>query len=152
MPNEGKWEVGPTLVQLTDAGKQLFGTDELVRVLLLPRDYDSLPTQSIQQMHRDHVPEVPDGCTLIGLSPIAPNQGYIRSTGEGSDPKSIQIFTIQGHPEFTEGVVSALVDLRESTGLFDAALANNARERMKWRNDGVTVVGKAIWRIFGLDG
>lgn len=34
VPNGGRWEVGPTKLDLTDVGKQVFGTDTLVRLFL----------------------------------------------------------------------------------------------------------------------
>lgn len=30
VPNGGRWELGPTALQLTDLGKRIFGSDELV--------------------------------------------------------------------------------------------------------------------------
>ena len=104
-------------------------------------------------MHRDHVPEVPEGCDLLASSPVCMNQGFIRYTPGSSSrtPKDIQIFTVQGHPEFTESLVRKVVDLRSSTGVIDQATAESARARAKWRNDGVPVIAKVIWQILGVD-
>lgn len=108
--------------------------------------------QNIQQMHRDHVPEVPEGCERIGYTAIAPNHGFVRyvpsaASSSPKRPEDIQIFTVQGHPEFTESIVEKIVDLRESTGVLDKSTAEGARSRAKWRNDGVDVIGKLIWEI-----
>ena len=105
--------------------------------------------QNIQQMHRDHIPEVPEGCELLASTPVCKNQGFVRyAPGSVSrTPKDIEIFTIQGHPEFTENIVRKIVDLRSSTGVIDQSTAESARARAKWRNDGVDVIGKAIWQI-----
>lgn len=36
VPNDGKWEIGVTEVDLTDLGNQIFGTDTLVRRSCIP--------------------------------------------------------------------------------------------------------------------
>lgn len=33
VPNDGKWEVGPTTVDLTDLGKEFFGVETLVSIM-----------------------------------------------------------------------------------------------------------------------
>ncbi|EKM53291.1 uncharacterized protein PHACADRAFT_259553 [Phanerochaete carnosa HHB-10118-sp] len=136
VPNGGIWEVGPIPIQLTETSKELFG---------------GLHELNIQQMHRDHIPEVPACCELLASSPICKNQGFVRyAPGALSrTPKDIQIFTVQGHPEFTENIVRKIIDVRLSTGVIDQATADSARQRAKWRNDGVGVIGKAIWQILG---
>ncbi|KAL0958822.1 hypothetical protein HGRIS_014141 [Hohenbuehelia grisea] len=113
-------------------------------------------------MHRDHVPAVPPSLELLGSSPVAYNQGMVRyasadSTGSQADSQSsrpltdIQILTVQGHPEFTKPIVSAIVALRSSSGIFDKALADDVARRSDFRNDGVPVIGKVMWRILGID-
>ncbi|GJE98213.1 class I glutamine amidotransferase-like protein [Phanerochaete sordida] len=138
VPNNGIWEAGLVTIELTETGKQLFGgRDEL----------------NIQQMHRDHIPEIPKGCELLASTSVCKNQGFVRFTPGTTSrrPKDIQIFTVQGHPEFTEGIVSKVVDLRASTGVIDQPTAQRARERASWRNDGVSVIGKVIWQILGVE-
>ncbi|KIP04084.1 hypothetical protein PHLGIDRAFT_129743 [Phlebiopsis gigantea 11061_1 CR5-6] len=133
VPNGGRWEVGITPMELTETGRKILGADQL----------------NLQQMHRDHVPEVPSGCDLLASTQMTPNHGFIRY--EPSSPKAsladIQIFCVQGHPEFTESIVEKIVELRSSTGVIDRPTAALSRERAKWRNDGVSVVGRAIWQI-----
>lgn len=106
-------------------------------------------------MHRDHVPNVPKSCLLLGSTPISTNQGFIRYAPDAPtsnpSPSDIQIFTVQGHPEFTERIVSAVVEARTSAGVIDAATAEDVQRRANWRNDGVNVIAKAIWRIFGVN-
>ncbi|KAJ3558428.1 hypothetical protein NM688_g930 [Phlebia brevispora] len=137
VPNGGTWEVGPTKLDLTETGKQVFGVDTL----------------NIEQMHRDHVPEVPSGCHLLASTPVSYNQGYVRYATSKTTPslEDIQIFTVQGHPEFTKRIVDSIVDARASTGAIDKVTADDARTRSTWRNDGVEVIGKAIWRVLGVD-
>ncbi|KAI0343866.1 class I glutamine amidotransferase-like protein [Trametopsis cervina] len=136
VPNGGKWEVGPTTLDLTDLGKKLFDAETL----------------NIQQMHRDHVPKVPASCHLLASTAISGNQGFVRYATGTSDasPKDIQIFTVQGHPEFTERIVATVVDARSATGVIDPTTAADARRRAQWRNDGVDVIAKAIWKILGV--
>lgn len=104
-------------------------------------------------MHRDHVPEVPSRCQLLGSTSVCYNQGYVRcydATKPAASPDNIQIFTVQGHPEFTKRIVDSIVDARASSGAIDQPTAEDARARSAWRNDGVDVIGRAIWRILGI--
>lgn len=105
-------------------------------------------------MHRDHVPTVPLKFHLLGSTPVSYNQGMVRfspdADPEKQDLKDVQIFTVQGHPEFDEGIVSGLVEVRAKSGVFSAEVAADAERRRKWRNDGVPVLGKAIWAVLGV--
>jgi len=137
--NNGVWEVGPTPLQLTDTGKQIFGVDSL----------------SIQEMHQDHIPQLPDGVHLLGSTGVSYNQGmvrYAKSADVQTSPsvEDIQIFTVQGHPEFTETLVTGIIDARKAAGIFSAEVAEDAMRRRYAQNDGVSVVGRAIWKILGV--
>ncbi|PCH38959.1 class I glutamine amidotransferase-like protein [Wolfiporia cocos MD-104 SS10] len=148
VPNGRNWEVGVTEVSLTPLGQQLLG----------------VPAINIQQMHRDHVPATPPSFHLLGSTSIAPNQGMVRfrdaaSEGPESSASSstsakraqdVHIFTVQGHPEFTTRIVDKIVRARESTGVLTAQIAEDARRRANWRNDGVDVVGKFLWEALGV--
>ncbi|EDQ99850.1 uncharacterized protein LACBIDRAFT_255924, partial [Laccaria bicolor S238N-H82] len=127
VPNGGRWEVGPMPLDLTDLGKQVFGVESL----------------NVQEMHRDHVPAVPPTFHLLGSTPLSLNQGM-------ATLKDIHIFAVQGHPEFTQPIVDGLVEQRASSGVIDAEAAADAKRRQFWQNDGVPVVGKAIWGILGV--
>ena len=61
--------------------------------------------------------------------------------------KDVQIFTVQGHPEYTKRIVGHIVDARSATGVMDQPTAESARKRADWPNDGVDVLGKVIWSI-----
>lgn len=110
-------------------------------------------------MHRDHVPEVPKSCILLASTPTSQNQGYIRFPPSVVPPssitpqsiKDIQIFTVQGHPEFTKSIVSKLVEAREEKGIIDKPTAEDSRRRADWRNDGISVIGKVMWKILGVE-
>lgn len=128
-------------------------------------------------MHRDHVPleSLSDSLSsgkihLIGSTDLSSNQGFVKfqSPSPDSNPQSLEqihIITLQGHPEFTESIVSGIVRLRA-----DAIGADNVKSyfgakgdldgeepsdkegtgRRWWKNDGVDVVGKVFWRILGV--
>lgn len=157
-----------TPVDLTDAGQTLFGTKELVSLNLCDCDFlIHYRYQNIHQMHRDHVPTVPAPFVPLGSTSIAPNQGMIKfvdhfspnsgssvvkvSPGKSFEPTDVQILTVQGHPEFTNSIVEKIVDAREGSGVLNAAVAADARKRSaSLPNDGVKVVGQAMWRILGV--
>ncbi|KAK7052321.1 glutamine amidotransferase type-1 domain-containing protein [Favolaschia claudopus] len=149
--NGGKWEVGPTAVALTALGKEVFGVDTLS---VLTASTLETP-QYIEEMHQDHVPEVPPTFHLLGSTVVSVNQGMVRfdSPRESQSPvalSNIHIFTVQGHPEFNEPIVTKLVAARKAQGIIDAATAADATERAYWQNDGVGVVGKAILGVYGV--
>jgi len=138
VPNNGVWEVGPTPIDLTDLGRRLFGVESL----------------NIQQMHQDHVPVVPPTLQLLGSTPVSHNQGMVRFTSgtesEQQNLENVHIITLQGHPEFDEGIVSGIIEARTKSGVISAKVAADADRRKNWRNDGVAVLGKAVWRILGV--
>jgi GMP synthase-like glutamine amidotransferase len=107
-------------------------------------------------MHRDHVPSIPSSYNgskieLLGSTPSTPNQGYVlyRPDKEPHRAKSIQIFSVQGHPEFTQRIVEVIVEARGPKGnkLMSPEVATESKDRAAWRNDGDTVIGKVIWDV-----
>ncbi|KAF8960621.1 class I glutamine amidotransferase-like protein [Flammula alnicola] len=146
VPNGGKWEIGPTAVRLTELGKRIFGGgEELI----------------IQQMHRDHVPQLPPDFHLLGSTELSPIQGMVCFAPNSSvhSPDSanllsdsslplppIQIITTQGHPEFTEPIVSAIVDQR--TGVMSKEAVDDYTGHRKWRkDDGLGKIGTLFWKV-----
>jgi len=100
-------------------------------------------------MHRDHVPSVPPSFHLLGSSPTCYNQGMVRfsSGGKPSTPlPPIQILTTQGHPEFNESIITAIIEQRLGSSI-SAEAAAEAETRRFWRTDGVDIVGKAVWEV-----
>jgi len=132
-----QWEVGITEVQLTEIGQRIFGVKSL----------------NIQEMHRDHVPTVLSGFELLGSTGVCHNQGMVRyipdASGGLAKLSDIQIFTVQGHPEFTKSIVSKIVKLRADKGLFTPEFAQDAVNRNELRNDGVEVIARTVWKIIG---
>ncbi|KAJ7040760.1 class I glutamine amidotransferase-like protein [Mycena alexandri] len=149
-----RWEVAPTPVSLTALGKEIFGVDTLVRILhsFCPQ----ILHQFIEMMHQDHVPEVPPTFHLLGSTDVSINQGMVRFNSPDALPPSpvslsdIHIFTVQGHPEFHEGIVSKLVAMRAQSGILNGAVCADAIRRARWQNDGVGVVGKTMLGIYGI--
>ncbi|KAF4609959.1 hypothetical protein D9613_010549 [Agrocybe pediades] len=131
VPNGGKWEVGPTTIQLTDLGKQLFHADTL----------------TVQEMHRDHVPTVPPKFQLLASTSLSPNQGMVRYSE--TSPSAIQIATVQGHPEFTEPIVTSIINQRAASGVIDAEALQIAEESrfVNTQDDAVNKFGKFFWDI-----
>jgi len=138
--NGGQWEAGIYSIDLNETGKELFGAS----------------TINIQQMHRDHVPTIPstfNGSTIkqLGSTTSTPNQGYVmyRPSQDTSKSGAIQVFSVQGHPEFTQRIVEAIIEARgpAGTGLMNAEVAAESKERASWRNDGDTIIGKVVWDV-----
>jgi len=72
-----------------------------------------------------------------------------RPSKDTNKPGAIQVFSVQGHPEFTQRIVEAVVEARgpTGTGLMSAEVAAESKERASWRNDGDTVIGKVVWDV-----
>ncbi|KAL9713304.1 hypothetical protein Ac2012v2_002909 [Leucoagaricus gongylophorus] len=158
--SSGQWEIGPTLVNLTDVGKSIFGADQL----------------TLQQMHRDHVPVetlsrqfVSGELELIGFSSNTDNEGFIEFYPASRDvlktPRNIHVLTLQGHPEFSEALITKIVRQRsEIMGLqtvtnYWGHKGNDNEEEpqdkegtgRRWlKTDGVDIVSKAIWNMLDL--
>lgn len=88
-------------------------------------------------MHRDIVCDYPSGVEELGSSPKCRVQGmYI----EG------RVITVQGHPEFNQGIVTELLESRHQMGIFDDATYEDGMARVDKAQDGV-VVAKAFLRF-----
>ena len=110
--------------------------------------------QNIQQMHRDHVPSVPPSFHLLGSTSVSRNQGMVQFSDldaripeiDGPMPP-IHILTLQGHPEFTTGIVKEIIKVRGKSGVMDKDTAENGLIRADDRNDGDGTIGRAIWEV-----
>ncbi|KAG5351513.1 hypothetical protein C0989_006173 [Termitomyces sp. Mn162] len=130
-----RWEVGPTQLTLTPLAQSLFATDSL----------------TIQQMHRDHVPSLPPSTLPLASTPTSPIQAFVRffPSSQSQSLNNVHILSIQGHPEFTEPIVSHLVSARAKSGVIPPDVAADYHTRREWPNDGVRILGKAIWAVLG---
>jgi hypothetical protein len=112
-----------------------------------------MPRQNIQQMHRDYVPTVPPSFHLLGSTGLTRNQGMVQFSDpdaripepDGPIPE-IHILTLQGHPEFTTGIVKEIIRARRESGAMDKATAEHGWARADERNDGDRI-GRVIWDV-----
>lgn len=83
--------------------------------------------QAIQQMHQDIASAVPATFYSLASTPVCPTQGFVRFRQDLSEDalqllgpedlvKAVQIFTLQGHPEFVEDIVDEIIGVREAKG------------------------------------
>lgn len=92
-------------------------------------------------MHKDIVYEIPSEVEHLAYSHKCTNQGMYAKG---------KLITVQGHPEFTDEIVTELLEARHATGVFDDALYKDGMDRVGNKHDGVSV-GKAFVR-FALEG
>ncbi|KAH6614000.1 class I glutamine amidotransferase-like protein [Boeremia exigua] len=119
--SDAGWEIAVLPVELTELGKQVFGQETL----------------AIHQMHKDIVYSLPPGVQSLGSSPRCANQGMYA-------PR--RLISVQGHPEFHEGIVSRLVKMRNAQGIFNDEQAQDALGRVGNAHDGV-VIAQAFLRF-----
>jgi GMP synthase-like glutamine amidotransferase len=81
-------------------------------------------------MHRDVVEGITDDATAIGSSDRCENQGMY---------KKGNFITVQGHPEFTHGIVEELLKVRQKQGIFPDGVYEDGMQRLKNHDDGVLV-------------
>ncbi|KAG6017462.1 hypothetical protein E4U43_001147 [Claviceps pusilla] len=115
------WEVAVTEVDLTDVGRQIFGLDKL----------------RIHQMHRDIVHSSPPNATPLGSNPFCPVQAMYQPG---------RYLSVQGHPEFTEEIISEILVNRHNAGIFSRQVYEGAMARAPIPHDGVAV-GRAILKF-----
>ncbi|GAA6046751.1 hypothetical protein JCM3770_003149 [Rhodotorula araucariae] len=130
------WEIGTRRIELTQRGKQLFEGRERI---------------NIHQMHRDHVPSVPEGFELLGSTSDCDVHGFVRFVDESAPhtPENIAVVTLQGHPEFNSTIVNEVIDMRESKGVISHELAEESREYAGQHDDG-DWIGRVLLRMFGV--
>ncbi|EIW82658.1 class I glutamine amidotransferase-like protein [Coniophora puteana RWD-64-598 SS2] len=147
----GEWELYPVPVKVNGLGRRIFGDKSIL---------------TFPQLHRDQVwPALPESTATLerypycpfqvwGSSELAANQGMIlvddtryRESDAGRVLHSkIDIFTIQGHPEFTRPMAFELIAFLEGFGYLDADLAKTMRSKQTDDNDS-GIVAKVIWNV-----
>lgn len=85
-------------------------------------------------MHRDIVYDFPSGVEQLAHSPRCTNQGMYAKN---------RLITVQGHPEFTEEIVTELLESRHASGVFDDGMYKDGMERVGKTHGGI-IVGKAF--------
>lgn len=81
-------------------------------------------------MHKDIVFSYPPGVEKLGASPRCLTQGMYTKG---------RLISVQGHPEFHEGIVRRLVEMRREQGIFEEEQARDALERVGKKHDGVVI-------------
>jgi GMP synthase-like glutamine amidotransferase len=81
-------------------------------------------------MHRDIVFSYPEGVEKLGASPRCLVQGMY---------KKDKFISVQGHPEFNEGIMIELVKTRNKQGIFADEQARDALMRSGKHHDGVNI-------------
>lgn len=137
-------EVSATKLRLNELGKKVYGAESGVLNLHL--------------MNRDHVPTEPPSFHIIVSSDHSPNHGMIRfsqSESSGDAPPlnfrltDIHILSSQGHPEFTESIMRMFLNARRE--FLGTEVVDDGQSRAGNQNDGIAVVGKAMWGIMGVE-
>ncbi len=81
-------------------------------------------------MHRDAVLSYPEGATALAGSDACPVQGML------VPGKAV---TVQGHPEFTEGIMREIMNTRHDSGIFTHELYKSGMDRAGDEHDGVAI-------------
>lgn len=149
------WELGVRTIELTDIGKKLLlgenadKADSIVSsaAAAVWHTIDSW-LQTIHQVHRDHVPKLPDNFALLGSTSVCAIQGMVRPAS-ASKLSDVKIFCLQGHPEFSPDIVTEIINVREAKGILNKELADKSREYAAMHDEGVGI-GATILRIIGV--
>lgn len=81
-------------------------------------------------MHQDIVYNYPPNVVPLGSSPRCAVQGMYA-------PR--RFITLQGHPEFTEDIITEIIQKRTESGIFKGNQAQDALSRANNEHDGVTI-------------
>lgn len=158
------WEVSVTPMQLTDKGREIFGVESgdmvsFFHLLLVgtcrcwspaglrlqrtgqSRRINADSRQYLHQMHQDIVYEYPKDVEHLAYSPKCAVQGMYQKG---------KLITVQGHPEFSNFITSAILDVRHDAGVLIDDIYNDAMSRVGNKHDGV-VAAKAFLK-FVLEG
>ncbi|KAF7563363.1 hypothetical protein G7046_g761 [Stylonectria norvegica] len=100
------WEVAVTEVDLTKEGKDFFGLEKM----------------RIHQMHRDIVYNFPVDSIPLGSNDICTVQAMYQPG---------KYITVQGHPEFTEEIISEILFNRHAVGIFSDEVYEDAMKRAR---------------------
>jgi len=136
--NPEGWEIGPYTIDLNETGKKLFeGHNDLAIEMF---HHDAVFT-SAQLAYFDRLVKARPYDSSLPLnehkiwasSPKTGNQGVIAMNREAArsgrlNVDDIHVFTVQGHPELTQGMTSYLLDLFEHE--IDPPSVKEARQRI----------------------
>ncbi|EKM76553.1 hypothetical protein AGABI1DRAFT_122500 [Agaricus bisporus var. burnettii JB137-S8] len=166
--NPCNWETGPTVLRTTYIGRLLYGVK---RLQLQEFHQDAVPIQSLAGSLQS------GEIYLLASSALTPNQGIVKfysldSISDNSDFKwaeHVHVLTSQGHPEFDERTVTEIHRQRAENDAIakeavndyfgekgaeceeEPIVKNGTGKRWGADYDGVLVLGKTFWEIFGVD-
>ncbi|PHH59619.1 hypothetical protein CDD81_2804 [Ophiocordyceps australis] len=115
------WELAVTDVDLTDKGKEIFQLDKM----------------RIHQMHHDIVADFPADAVPLASNAFCPVQAMYQPG---------RYLTVQGHPEFTNEIISEILFNRHTVGIFTDQVYEDGIRRSAEPHDGVAV-GRAFLRF-----
>ncbi|KAF3916629.1 hypothetical protein ABW20_dc0104270 [Dactylellina cionopaga] len=122
--NEAGWEVAPTVLNLNETGKQIFGRDSI----------------TLHLMNRDIVRSCPPGMEILA---------YTHKTSVHSLYKPGEVFTVQGHPEFRPEITGQLLKLRNESKIIPDDTYQDALQRLNNPHDGVLTT-EAFVKFLGI--
>ncbi len=98
--------------------------------------------------HKDHVPAPPPGFQVLLSTPAYPVHSMVKLRPSSATP---QIFTVQGHPEYTPDIVKLMIETRFAEGRIDEGTFKEAGRRAGGKDgsggEGFDRVGWTIWRV-----
>ncbi|KAJ4159785.1 uncharacterized protein LMH87_007730 [Akanthomyces muscarius] len=112
--NAKGWEVAVTDVGLTPEGKKVFGMEKM----------------RIHQMHTDIVADFPPDAVPLGGNDICSVQAMYAPG---------KYIAVQGHPEFTQDIVTEILFNRHTVGVFTDELYNDGMARVANEHDGFAI-------------
>ena len=90
----------------------------------------SFAQQTLHQMHRDVVLNIPEGFQNLGTSPRCDVQGlYLQN----------RAFSMQAHPEFDDSIMQSILEKRHGEGIFSDELYEDGNTRAVLEHDGVLI-------------
>ncbi|KAJ6259926.1 hypothetical protein Dda_5570 [Drechslerella dactyloides] len=122
--NEAGWEVAPTVLDLSEKGKEIFGQDTL----------------TLHLMNRDIVRSCPSGMTILASTSKTENHGFYQPDA---------VFTVQGHPEFEHEITAELLKMRNESKVIPDDTYAEAQQRLDRPHDGI-LVGRALLKFLGV--
>jgi GMP synthase-like glutamine amidotransferase len=81
-------------------------------------------------MHQDIVFSLPPGVVSLGSSPRCEVQGMYAAG---------RFITVQGHPEFNGEIITEIVKVRSTGGIFTEEMAKDADDRAFNEQDGIAI-------------
>lgn len=81
-------------------------------------------------MHRDAVFAYPAGAVPLAETDVCPVQGMLIPG---------KVVTVQGHPEFTEGIVREILEARHAIAIFSDEVYKSGIDRVANDHDGVAI-------------